>query len=138
MMGKAVLAKGFSKLKFNIGLLQRLLKLMPIAFGLWYGINEFAYAVVIVSTLVFFVYAAILHYKLKLNFMKQVKNLIVPNTIFLIFILIYLVYPNHINQWVITTLFLLFHLVFIKIIKHESFIFLTNTVQKLVTILKKK
>lgn len=127
MMGKAVLAKGFSKLKFNIGLIQRLLKLLPIVFGLLYGIEEFAFTVVVASTLVFFVYSSILHYKLKLNFWLQVKSLLVPYTVFIIFMMIYLFFNQQINAWIVTILFLVSHLIFIYLIKHESFLFIKNT-----------
>jgi len=74
MMGKAVLAKGYSKLKFNIGLIQRLLKTTPIVFGLLFGIKEFAIAVVAASTLVFFVYSIVLDKRMQLSFWFQVKT----------------------------------------------------------------
>jgi len=138
MMGKAVLAKGFSKLKFNIGLIQRLLKLLPIVFGLLYGIEEFAFTVVVASTLVFFVYSSILHYKLKLNFWLQVKSLLVPNTVFIIFMMIYLFFNQLINAWIITILFLVTHLIFIHLIKHESFFFIKNSSSKLLLTLKNR
>lgn len=138
MMGKAVLAKGYSKLKFNIGLIQRLLKLMPILFGFLFGIKEFAIAVVVASTLVFFVYSIILDKRLKLRFWLQVKNLILPNLIFFSFIIIHYFYGDNINQWVVVILFLIIHLLYIKLINHESYAFLCSTLKKAISILKQK
>ena len=130
MMGKAVLAKGYSKLKFKIGLIQRLLKLTPIAVGLYYGIKEFAVTVVIASTIVFFVYALILNSKLKISFWTQVKNLLIPNTVFLIFMGANYFYEEIFNQWLITLVFLIAHLLFVKLIKHESYSFLTRMINQ--------
>lgn len=138
MMGKAVLAKGYSKLKFNMGLMQRLLKLMPIVFGFYFGIHEFAMAVVVAATSVFFVNSFIIHYKLKLNFWRQVKSLFVPNLFFLFFLLIDVFYRQYTNQWLITVSFLGLHLIYIKTIKHESFTFLLRLINQGISIINKK
>jgi O-antigen/teichoic acid export membrane protein len=138
MMGKAVLAKGYSKLKFNIGLVQRMLKLTPIVFGLLFGINEFAIAVVAASTIVFFVYSIVLDRRLKLSFWLQVKNLLLPNLVFFGFLVFSLLFENQTNQLLITFLFLITHIIYIKLIKHDSYTFMQGTLKKGMTILKKK
>lgn len=127
MMGKAVLAKGFSKLKFKIGIIQRLLKLAPIAAGFYFGILEFAITVVIASTMVFFVYSAVLHYKLQINFWKQVEELLVPNLLFITFIIISRFMYSHVNDWLLALLFLILNLSYLKLINHESFKLILNT-----------
>lgn len=137
MMGKAVLAKGYSKLKFNMGLLQRLLKLLPICVGFYFGIEEFAIAVVVASTLVFFVNAIIIQFKLKFNFWRQVKKLIVPNLIFLIFIFVDFVIGENTNNWVVTILFLVIHLIYMKFIKHKSYSFIVSNLNSIVVSLRK-
>jgi O-antigen/teichoic acid export membrane protein len=138
MMGKAVLAKGYSKLKFNIGLVQRMLKLTPIVFGLLFGIEEFAIAVVASSTLVFFVYSIVLDKRLQLSFWLQVKNLLLPNLVFFGFLVFSLLFENQTNQLLITFLFLITHIIYIKLIKHDSYTFMQGTLKKGMTILKKK
>lgn len=138
MMAQAVLAKGYSKLKFKIGLVQRVLKLAPIAFGLLYGITEFAIAVVVASTIVFFFYAAVLNKKLQLSFWLQVKNLLVPNLVFFIFMLIHFVFSQHFDAWVASALFLITHIIFIKVIKHESYFFIHNIFKTGISLLKTK
>jgi hypothetical protein len=138
MMGKAVLAKGHSKLKFKIGLIQRLLKLTPIAVVLYYGIKEFAVTVVIASTLVFFIYTLILNSKLKISFWTQVKNLLMPNSISIIFMILHLFYKDHINQWLFVFLFLVSHIVFVMLIKHESYVFIKNLILRIIKKRKNK
>jgi O-antigen/teichoic acid export membrane protein len=138
MMGKAVLAKGYSKLKFNIGLIQRLLKTTPIVFGLLFGIKEFAIAVVASSTLVFFVYSIVLDKRLQLSFWLQVKNLLIPNLVFFCFLIFSVLFEKNVNQWGITILFLITHVIYIKLIKHESYTFMQATSKKGISILKKK
>jgi O-antigen/teichoic acid export membrane protein len=138
MMGKAVLAKGYSKLKFNIGLIQRLLKTTPIVFGLLFGIKEFAIAVVAASTLVFFVYSIVLDKRMQLSFWFQVKNLLIPNLVFFCFLIFSLLFEKNVNQWLITILFLITHVIYIKLIKHESYTFMQAALKKGISILKKK
>jgi O-antigen/teichoic acid export membrane protein len=138
MMGKAVLAKGYSKLKFSIGLIQRLLKTTPIVFGLLFGIKEFAIAVVAASTLVFFVYSIVLDKRLKLSFWLQVKNLLIPNLLFFCFLIFSVLFEKNVNQWLITILFLITHVIYIKLIKHESYTFIQAALKKGISILKKK
>jgi len=138
MMGKAVLAKGYSRLKFNIGLIQRLLKTTPIVFGLLFGIEEFAIAVVASSTLVFFVYSIVLDKRLQLGFWLQVKNLLIPNLVFFCFLIFSVLFEKNVNQWGITILFLITHVIYIKLIKHESYTFMQAALKKGISILKKK
>ena len=137
MMGKAVLAKGFSKLKFKIGLIQRVLKLSPIAFGLFYGINEFAVAVVVASTIVFFVYAIILHKKLGLNFGIQCRNLLVPNLVFFSIVFVDVISKSMINNWSLLGLFFISHLLYLMVLKHESYYFIIRIFKQLYSRLKK-
>ncbi|OIQ21432.1 MAG: hypothetical protein BM557_04040 [Flavobacterium sp. MedPE-SWcel] len=121
MMAQAVLAKGYSKLKFKIGLIQRFLKLTPIVFGLLFGVVEFAIAVVAASTTVFFVYSFVVHKKLHLNFAKQMKDFIIPNIVFFVFIIIFNLGREYISPWVYAPLFLICNVVFLKLLKQESY-----------------
>jgi O-antigen/teichoic acid export membrane protein len=138
MMSKAVLAKGYSKLNFNIGLITRLLKTTPIVFGLLFGIKEFAIAVVVASTIAFFVYSIALDKRLKLSFWLQVKNLLIPNLVFFSFLTFSVLFEKNVNQWGITILFLITHVIYIKLIKHESYTFMQAASKKGISILKKK
>lgn len=127
LMAQSVLAKGHSKLKFQIGLIQRLLKLTPIIFGLYYGVLEFTIAVVGAATIVFFVYAFVIHLKLKINFIKQVVNFLIPLIPFLLFIIVFKVFNLDISDWLIAALFVIVNIIYLKLIKHESFTLISNT-----------
>jgi O-antigen/teichoic acid export membrane protein len=138
MMGKAVLAKGYSKLKFKIGLIQRLLKLTPIALGLFYGLMAFTWGMVLASLLVILMFFIVFHIKLKVNFWTQIKNFLLPNIIFIIFMILHLFYKDHINQWLFVFLFLVSHIVFVMLIKHESYVFIKNLILRIIKKRKNK
>ncbi|AXG73160.1 lipopolysaccharide biosynthesis protein [Flavobacterium arcticum] len=127
MMAQAVLAKGYSKLKFNIGLIQRFLKLTPIVFGLWFGVVEFSMAVVGASTTVFFVYSYVVHKKLHLSFGKQMKDFFIPNILFLVFIVIFHLFGEYISSWVYAPLFFICNIIFLRLLKHESYYVIQDT-----------
>jgi O-antigen/teichoic acid export membrane protein len=134
MMGRAILAKGYSKLKFTTGLLQRVLKLLPIGVGLFYGIEEFAIAMVISSLFAFVVLSKIYEKKLEINFWVQIKNFLVPNFIFMIYIAIHFYFRDNINQWLFAGSFLLIQIMFIILIKHDSYLFIKNNANKILII----
>lgn len=76
-----MLAKGHSKLSFN-GLFQRLIKLFPIAVGLFYGIEEFAIAMVWATFVIFIMYTFVFDKKFNISLGLQLKNFFVPNLVF--------------------------------------------------------
>lgn len=121
LMASTVLAKGHSKLKFKIGIIQRLLKLTPIIFGLYFGIIEFTIAVVVAVTIVFIVYSFTLHLKLGLSFIKQMINFLIPQFIFLTFIAVTYFTTIDINNWLTAALFVITNIFYLKLIRHDSF-----------------
>jgi O-antigen/teichoic acid export membrane protein len=136
IMGRAILAKGYSKLKFTTGLLQRVFKLLPISVGLFYGIEEFAVAMVVSSLLAFFVLSKIYEKKLGVNFWVQIKNFLVPNFFFIIFILLHYYYKDVINQWLFAGFFLLIQTLYIILIKHDSYLFVKDNINKVLKAVK--
>lgn len=127
LMAQTVLAKGHSKLKFKIGLIQRFLKLTPIVFGLYFGVLEFTVAVVVAVTIVFFVYAFVLQLKLRISFITQVISFLIPHALFLLFIIIFKVFKVEISNWLIAASFIILNIIYLKLIKHESFTLINNT-----------
>lgn len=121
IMAQAVLAKGYSRLKFKMGLAQRLLRLTPILMGSLFGIVEFAIAVVVANTIVFFVYTYVVYRSLHLSFYKQLKGFIVPNIMLVVFVVLYHFVNDYVDSWILAGLFIIFDLAYLKIIKHESF-----------------
>lgn len=130
MMGKAILSKGLSKLQFKISLLNRTIRLLPIIVGLYFGINEFAIAVTVSSLTIFFILAFILDYKLKLNVWLQIKGFLIPNFIFIVFLILYFFFKDDFSSWLFTILFLLIHILFLMLLKHESFTFSKSMLSK--------
>ncbi|HIB38448.1 lipopolysaccharide biosynthesis protein [Mesonia sp.] len=131
MMAKAMLAKGYSKLKFNVGIVQRLLKLSPILIGFYFGIIEFSIAVVVSSSLVFFLFAFILDIKFQLSFSKQFWGLLKPMFPFLVVFLLEKFIFDELNNWLLAISFILIHILYIKLISHDSFLFVYNTIKKI-------
>jgi len=132
IMGKALLAKGYSKFKFKIGLIQRGLMLLPISIGYFYGINYFAGTVVISYYIVFLLYLIALEKKMNISFWKQLKNVILPNLMFVVFLILDFFYGINLNRWLMTGAFLVMHLAYMRLINHESYSFLVNTIRSLV------
>lgn len=137
MMVQAVLAKGFSKLRFQMGLIHRFLKLAPMVFGVLYGIVEFSIAVVAAATLMFFIYAYVMRSKFEIGFMKQVKELLIPGIVFFLFVVIFHVFKEYINVWVYAAAFFAGNILFLKLIKHESFFILQNNFKKITSRISK-
>lgn len=131
LMANAVLAKGFSKLKFKIGIIQRLLKLTPIFFGLYFGILEFTVAVVAAVTIVFFVYSYVVYLKLNISFAKQVLNFLTPLIPFIIFILLFKIFKIDLSNWLIAFSYVVCNIIFLKYIKHQSFTLIYNTLNNI-------
>lgn len=131
MMARAILSKGFSKYMFKIGLVSRLIKLSPIAVGLYYGIEEFAIAIVVASFVIFFMLSYIIDKKLDVNFLNQIRNFLIPNIIFFLFLVVSYFLEDY-NNWLMVALFLVIQLMFMKAIKHESYVFLIYNIKRLV------
>jgi len=130
MMARAILSKGYAKLKFKIGLAQRLIKLSPLIIGFYYGIQEFAIAMVVAATLVYILMVAVCSFKLNIDFLKQIKNFLVANLIFLIFFGVDFCFNDAINQWLMASLFLVSHITYLSLIKHESYLLIKNILRK--------
>ena len=137
IMASAILAKGYSKFKFKIGLIQRVLMLVPICIGYFYGISEFTAAVVITYYIVFLLYLIAMEKKMNIKFWIQLKNFIVPNLLFFVFIIFDYLNGINLNRWAITITFLVLHIVFMKIINHESFNFIYANLRELLKRLRR-
>jgi len=134
VMSQGILAKGQSKLRFKLGLVQRLLKLTPILLGLYFGIILFTWGMVIASLLVVLLFFGVYQYYYKVSFLTQIKNLFIPNLIFIVFIVIDSFYTD-LNDIVLACSFLFIHIVYLIILKHESYLFVRGIIYKY---LKKK
>lgn len=133
LMGQGILAKGYSKLRFNIGLIQRLFKLTPIILGLFYGIEIFTLGMVISSVLVLLLFFIIYQKVFNYSFFRQFKNFLIPNVVFISFVISHYMFPNILQNWVFALVFLFIHCFYLISIKHESFLFVKVTLKDLKT-----
>lgn len=132
IMADAVLAKGLSNLRFYMGLAQRFLMLLPLIIGYYFSIKEFSIAMVISAFLNFIFNALILSYRLKFDLWKQINYILLPNSVFIVFLLIKLLLPFEVNNFLIVMLFIVSHILFLFVIKHPSFVFVENNLKKII------
>lgn len=138
IMAKALLAKGYSKYRFKIGLLQRIVMLLPISVGFFWGINAFAFALVIAQYLIFLVLLVAIHHKLHIDFWMQVRNVVIPNLLFFATISIDKFLGINLNRWLIVSFFMFSQILYLKAMKHESYAFAVGTFQSLKIILRRR
>lgn len=131
MMSRAILSKGYSKLMFKIGMISRFIKLLPIVAGLMYGIQEFTIAMLVASVIIFIMLSFFVYKKLNINFWAQLKNILKPNMVFIVFILANYFFLFKINTFYLVAVFLVCHIIFIISIKHDSYIFIKHNIIKL-------
>jgi O-antigen/teichoic acid export membrane protein len=137
-MGKAILAKGYSKFHFKFGLYARIIRLLPIFVGLYYGITYFAIAVVISGFIIFFSELCVIDYKLNLSIKRQFKYFIWSNFMFLVMFVIHIFFVEHINLWLYSFLFVILQLALIKLTRHDSFRFIEENISLLLRNLKNR
>lgn len=130
IMAKALLAKGFSKIRFKMGLVQRVLMLLPLAAWYYFGLSVFAATYFVVVILMFLLFVYQMKYRFDIKVKSQIGYILTPNVCFLIFLLTdYFVYSG-INQWIITGSFIILHTLFMLYLKHESYLFILNNVKR--------
>jgi hypothetical protein len=133
-MGQGILARGYSRLRFNLGLLQRLFKLTPVALGLFYGIVIFTWGMVIASFLVLLMLIVVYKVKFNISILKQLKNFFIPNLILIVTIFLDEFFLVTTPNWVLALIFIFLHLLVLLILKHESYKFSKNI---LLSVIKK-
>lgn len=129
IMSQGILAKGHSKLRFNLGFVQRIFKLTPILLGFYFGITIFTWGMVIASLFVILLFFIIYQYYYKISLLLQVRNFLIPNLVFIIFIIVDSFYKD-LNDLILAFIFLCTHLVFLIFLKHESYLFVKGLISK--------
>lgn len=137
LMTKTLLSKGHSKLKFQIGLLQRFIMLIPLPFGLYFGINTFALIVVLAATLYFFIYLIILSWKLDFDLQKQLKVFLIPLLPFFC-LMLFSEITSYDNTYALTLIYVLFQFVFLALLRVESFLTILKEFSRVVNSLRKE
>lgn len=126
LMTKALLSKGYSKQKFRISIVQRLIMLLPLVVGFYYGIEEFALAVVIAGLFYFVYFSYMIKYYLNLSFWYHLRLALLPwLTLIVIIVCNYLFFSIE-NSYVLTITFIFSQVLFLKAIKDQGFIVVKN------------
>ena len=120
LIGKALQGKGYSKLKFKLGLVHHLLKIIPLVLGYFYGIIVFSYGIVFVSVLYFLINIIFVDRFLSISAWQQVLSflyLLLP-FLFIVGITSFTTAIQH--PFLITSLFVVSMAAFLIITKDES------------------
>lgn len=138
---QAILSKGFSKTKFYMNGVHRFVGLLPMAFGFFYGIQVFTFVLICSKFLVLIAYILFSQSKLKVNWRAQWKIIAVTFAPFgACLVLFYLITPLITSNFKIdklvldlikTILFGSVFLIYLKVVKHELYVFLIDSITKL-------
>src|SRR5690554_3205836 len=139
---QAILSKGFSKTKLHMNVVHRTLGLLPLLFGLFWGIQVFTLILVCAKVLVMIAYIFFANKKLGIDWRKQIKIFILNCSPFIILIIVFnLLTPfisinNLILDVVKASLFLVIYILFLKQTKHELYHIIIEYMYKLKSRLK--
>lgn len=122
LMGKSLLSKGYSKAKFKMSIFQRIIMVLPMAFGLLYGIEVFALAIVGASLVSFLLNAYVLDRFLQLEFFKQLTSFLKPLIPLIIVGVARYSLFNWINPLVILLVYISLQWIFLSWIKDEGYL----------------
>lgn len=76
LMGKAMLSKGYARIKFQVSVLQRIILLSPMLFGLFYGLEAFACAVVGAAAVGLIINTLVVSTYLGFDFFYQINQIL--------------------------------------------------------------
>lgn len=138
LMSRSLLSKGYSKVKFYIGLVQRLIMLIPIPIGIYYGIIGFTIAVVIATFIYFIIFIIAVKGYLNLDPFKQFRLFAIPLIPLMITIAANKILFQEISNWWLAIIFVLFQFVFLSITKDEGFKLLKRESINLIKLIKVK
>lgn len=138
---QAILSKGFSKTKLYMNVVHRILGLLPLIFGLFWGIEIFTLILVCAKVLVMIAYVFFTYKKLRISWKKQLEMFMVAFLPLMLLIgMFYLITPfinnriiidNLIFDFIKTIMFVISYLIFLKLIKHELYNILISYISKI-------
>jgi O-antigen/teichoic acid export membrane protein len=129
LMGKSLLAKGFSKEKFQYGQITRVVLLLPILFGYLYGMNTFLIVLIIAKTLGFIIGLWAVHKYLNISFTSQLTAFLKPLFPFLVMVFIYYYFQIETNSYLLSLIFLTIQFSYLYLIKSSGLYILINLIK---------
>jgi O-antigen/teichoic acid export membrane protein len=129
LMGKSLLAKGFSKEKFQYGQITRVVLLLPILFGYLYGMNTFLIVLIIAKILGFIIGLWAVHKYLNISFTSQLTAFLKPLFPFLVMVFIYYYFQIETNSYLLSLIFLTIQFSYLYLIKSSGLYILINLIK---------
>ena len=129
LTGKSLLARGFSKKKFQINQMIRVLLLVPIYVGYLYGLNAFLIALIIAKSIGFIISLFTVHTYLNISFIDQLIAFLRPIVPFLIMVLVYYYFQLETNPFLLTILFLVLEVIYLFLLKNNGLFTLKDVIK---------
>jgi O-antigen/teichoic acid export membrane protein len=131
ILNKAILSKGYSKLKFKVLIVTRILYLCSMPFGYYYGVEAFATAFVAIRFITISINWIYFKDKLEVNLIDILKTIMFPLGIMFFWVGVYysglLMMPNY----VYLILFLLTYFSILYSVKNSGLLFTLSEIQKI-------
>ncbi|MEL7250854.1 MAG: lipopolysaccharide biosynthesis protein [Bacteroidota bacterium] len=138
LMGKAMLAKGYSKEKFRISQLQRLIMLTPLPIGYYYGVEAFTITLVVAKFAGVLINMVLMEHLFGFKFRNQLVILVKPNLPFVALILVYVIMPFSIPGLVKAVLFLPVYLAYSYLLKDEGAYLIYQEIRRMIGLIKQR
>jgi O-antigen/teichoic acid export membrane protein len=127
LIGKSLLAKGFSKEKFKLGQIRRVILLMPLFFGYMYGIHAFSIALVLAHLLAFLISMYAVYKLIKISFSLQLKSFFIPLLPIFFIVPAYYIFFNDKSSILLFLFYLVFQLGYFVLTRDAGlFIFISQ------------
>lgn len=120
LISKALLSKGYAKVKYKVGLIQRVILLTPIPIGYLYGIVEFTVSIVVAKYIILWLYIIVSKRKLKLSLWTQAANVIFPVTPFILVIFINNFIVSIEKDWLMAIVFVVAFISYLFYFRQET------------------
>ena len=131
LTGKSLLARGFSKKKFQINQMIRVLLLVPIYVGYLYGLNAFLIALIIAKSIGFIIGLLTVHIYLNISLTDQLFAFLRPVAPFLTMVFVYYYFQLETNSFLLTILFLVLEVIYLYLLKNNGLLILKDLIKNL-------
>ena len=138
IMGKSLLAKGFSKEKFKVSQVQRLILLSPIIVGFYYGLTEFTVMLVIAHGIGFLINVWVVNKLLKISLRKQLLTFVKPLLPFIVLLIPFYYFNLQEHSLYFFVIFVIIQILYAYTLKLEGFLLIKNMILSTVSKLKKR
>mgnify|MGYP006300630543 CR=1 FL=1 len=133
LIGKCMLAKGYSKTKFKVSQFQRFFMLAPLPVGYFYGIEAFTWALVGSTTIGFLISILMMHRLFHFSVADQLLIFVRPLVPMIVLIGVFAILDHAESGFINVSLFLLLQSVYSYIIKDKGAVLILQQVRILLS-----